>query len=68
MRETSRNVELILSACHEMGPVARLWERRGAYKILVVKLEGKRPIGRPRRRWENNIKIDLKQIILVGVD
>ena len=43
-----------------MRPVARLWERRGAYKILVGKLEGKRPLGRPRRRWENNIKMDLK--------
>jgi hypothetical protein len=45
-----------------------LWERRGAYKILVGKLEGKRPLGRPRRRWKDNIKMDLKQIVLVGVD
>ena len=51
-----------------MGPVARLWKRRGAYKILVGKVVGKRPIGRPRRRWEDDIKMDLKQIVLVGVD
>jgi hypothetical protein len=37
-------------------------EKRNAYKILVVKPEGKRPLGRPRRRWENNIKIYLREI------
>ena len=36
--------------------------------ILVGKLEGKRPLGRPRRGWENNIKMDLKEIVLVVVD
>jgi hypothetical protein len=35
-------------------------ERRGAYRVLVGQLEGKRPLGRPRRRWEDNIKIDPK--------
>jgi hypothetical protein len=34
-------------------------ERRGAYRALVWKPEGRRPLGRPRRRWENNIKMDL---------
>jgi hypothetical protein len=34
-------------------------ERRGAYRVLVGKSEGKRPLGRPRRRWQNNIKMDL---------
>jgi hypothetical protein len=34
-------------------------ERRGAYRVLVGKPEGRRPFGRPRCRWENNIKIDL---------
>jgi hypothetical protein len=34
-------------------------ERRGAYKALMGKPEGRRPLGRPRRRWENNMKIDL---------
>jgi hypothetical protein len=37
-------------------------ERRGVYIFLVGKTEGKRPIGRPRRRWEENIKIDLKEV------
>jgi hypothetical protein len=40
-----------MTAGQEMWHVARLWERRGAYKILVGKLEGKRPFGRPRHRW-----------------
>jgi hypothetical protein len=36
-------------------------ERRGVYRILVGKPEGKRPLGRPRRRWEDNIKLDLRE-------
>ena len=35
-------------------------ERRGVYRVLVGKPEGKRPVGRPRRRWEDNIKTDLQ--------
>jgi hypothetical protein len=35
-------------------------EKRNAYRILVGKLEGKRPLGRPRRRWEDNIRMDLR--------
>jgi hypothetical protein len=41
------------------GHVALMGERRGAYRVLVGKLEGRRSLGRPRRRWENNIKMDL---------
>jgi hypothetical protein len=37
-------------------------EVRGAYNILVGRPEGRRPLGRPRRRWENNIKVDLRKI------
>ena len=37
-------------------------ERRGVYKVLVVKPEGKRPLGRLRRRWEDNIKMDLQEV------
>jgi hypothetical protein len=37
-------------------------EKRNAYRILVGKPEGKRPLGRPRRRWVNNIKMDLREI------
>jgi len=41
------------------GHVARMGEGRGVYRVLVGKPEGKRPLGRPRRRWEDNIKIDI---------
>ena len=44
------------------GHVARMEEGRGVYKVLVGKPEGKRPLGRPRRRWEDNIKIDLEEV------
>ena len=43
------------------GHVARMGER-GAYRVLVGKPEGKRPLGRPRRRWVNNIRMDLEQV------
>ena len=45
-----------------MGHVARMGERRGVYRVLVGKPEGKRPRGRPRRRWEDNIKMDLQVV------
>jgi hypothetical protein len=41
---------------------ARTGETKIAYRVLVGRSEGKRPLGRPRRRWENNIKMDLKEI------
>jgi hypothetical protein len=41
------------------GHVARMGEERGVHKVLVRKPEGKRPLGRPRRRWEDNIKMDV---------
>jgi hypothetical protein len=37
-------------------------KRRGVYKVLVGKPEGQRPLGRPRRRWEHNIKMDLQKV------
>jgi hypothetical protein len=43
-------------------------EKRSAYRILVGKPEGKRPLGRPRRRWEDNIRIDLREIGWRGMD
>jgi hypothetical protein len=42
--------------------VARMGERRGAYRALVGEPEGRRPLGRPRRRWEDNIKMDLREV------
>jgi hypothetical protein len=44
------------------GHVARMGEGRGAYRILVGRPEGRRPLGRPRRRREDNIKMDLQEV------
>ena len=44
------------------GHVARMEKGRGVHKMLVGKLEGKRPVGRPRRRREDNIKMDLQEV------
>ena len=44
------------------GHVERMGEERGAYKVLVGKPEGKRPLGRPRRRWVDNIGMDLQEV------
>jgi len=45
------------------GHVARMGEGRGVPRVLVGKPEGKRPLGRPRRRWEDNIKMDLQEVV-----
>jgi hypothetical protein len=50
------------------GHVARMGERKGAYRALVGKPEGRRPLGRPRRRWEDNIKMDLREVWCGGAD
>jgi len=50
------------------GHVARMGEGRGLYRVLVGKPEGKRPLGRPRRRWEDNIKMDLQEVAGGGMD
>jgi hypothetical protein len=50
------------------GHVSRMGEKRNAYRILVGKPVGKRPLGRPRRRWEDNIKMDLSEIGWGGID
>jgi hypothetical protein len=44
------------------GYVARMGEGRGAYRTLMGRPEGRRPLGRPRRRWEDNIKMDLQEV------
>jgi hypothetical protein len=44
------------------GHVARMGEDRGVHRVLLGKPEGKRPLGRPRRRWEDNIKMDLQEV------
>jgi len=48
------------------GHVSRMGEDRGVHRVLVGKPEGKRPLGRPRRRWEDNIKVYLREV--VGVE
>ena len=50
------------------GHVARMEEGRGVHRVLVGKPEGKRPFGRPRRRWEDNIKMDLQEEGYGGMD
>jgi hypothetical protein len=52
----------------QKGHVARMGEKRNVYRLLVRKPEGKRPLGRPRRRWIDNIKIDLFEIGVNVVD
>jgi len=44
------------------GHVARMEESRGVYRVLVWNPEGKRPLGRPRRRWEDNINMDIQEV------
>jgi hypothetical protein len=48
--------------------VAHMGEMRNAYKIVAGKLEGKRPLRRPRRRWEDNVRMDLRGIWWDGMD
>ena len=43
--------------------MARMGEGRGVYRVLVGKPEGKRPLGKPRRRWEDNIKMELQEVV-----
>jgi hypothetical protein len=60
-------VRVIKSRMRWAGHVARMGEKRGVYSVLVGKPEGKRPLGRPRRRWEN-IKMDLQELGCGGMD
>jgi len=50
------------------GHVAHMVERRCLYRVLVGKPEVKRPLGRPRHRWEDNIKLDLQEVGCRGMD
>ena len=50
------------------GHAARIRERRGLHRVLVGKPEGKRPLGRTRRRWANNIRMDLQEVGCGGMD
>ena len=50
------------------GHVARMGKWTGAYRVLVGMSEGRRPLGRPRRRWEDTIKMDLQEVGCEGMD
>jgi hypothetical protein len=50
------------------GTCGTLGEERGVYRVLVGRPEGKRPLGRPRRRWEDNIKMDLRETEISGAN
>jgi hypothetical protein len=51
-----------------VGHVARMGEGRGVYRVLVGRPEGKRPLGRPRHRWEDNIRMDLREVRIDGAN
>jgi hypothetical protein len=51
-----------------VGHVARMGEGRGVYRVLVGRPEVRKPLGRPRRRWEDNIKTDLKEVCIDSVN
>jgi hypothetical protein len=51
-----------------VGHVACMGEGRGVYRVLVGRPGGKRPLGRPTRRWEDNIKMDLREITIDGAN
>jgi len=57
-----------LSRMRLVGHVACMGDRRGAYRVLVGKPEGMRVLGRPRCRWEDNIKIDIQEVGCGGLD
>jgi hypothetical protein len=67
---TSPNVTRVINLRSMIwaGHVARMGEVRNAYNILVGKPEGKRPLGRPSRRWEDNITMDLRETGWEGVE
>jgi hypothetical protein len=51
-----------------VGHVAWMGAERGVYRVLVGKTKGKRPLGRPRHRWEDNIRMDLQELVCGGMD
>jgi len=50
------------------GYVAHIRKRRGVYRVLVGKPDGKRPLGRTRRRWEDNVKMYLREVVCGSMD
>jgi hypothetical protein len=62
------SVQVVTTKVKFIFSICVLEEKRNAYKILVRKSDGKRPLGRPRRRWVDNIKMDLREIGWDGMD
>ena len=62
------NLNLVVYLMRWAGHVACMGQERGAYRVLVGKPEGKRPLGRPRRRWVHNIRMDLQEVGCAYVD
>ena len=67
---TSPNIVRVIKSRRMIwaGHVVRMGEERGVYRVLVGKPEGKRPLGRPRRRWVDNIRMDLQEVGCGHVD
>jgi hypothetical protein len=65
---SSPNIVKVIKARWWAGHVARMGEGRGVYRVLVGRPEGKRPLGRPRRRWDDNIKMYLREIGIDGAN
>jgi hypothetical protein len=61
-------VRVIKSIIRWTGHVTRMGERRGIYRVLVGKPEGKTPLGSPRCRWEDNVKLDIQKVGCGGID
>jgi hypothetical protein len=57
-----KSIRMKRGGCRAVGA------RRGVYRVLVGKYEGKTPLGRPRRRWQDNIKMDLQELGYRGMD
>ena len=62
IRQSARWDPIYIVRCSSLFIVARMGQGRGVHRVLVGKPEGKRPLGRPRRRWEDNIKMDLREV------
>ena len=67
---SSQNIIRVIKArrIRWAGHVACIGDRKGAYRILVGRPDGKRPLVRPRLRWEDNIKMDLQEVGCEGMD
>ena len=67
---TSPNIVRVIKSRRMIwaGHVARMGEERGVYRVSVGKQEGRRPLGRPRRRWADNIRMDLQEVGCVYMD